>query len=131
MLDLKNIANTLTGVCLALFMAACVSAPINPENALSREKNSCLPVAITMVEALKRQGTQARVVRYSYMRNGKHVGHAVAAYLYPPGENKLWTYDYEGSWRTRAYWGDALGIATAAEKLRARNYDIVFAEFLQ
>ena len=97
---------------------------------MARERNACLPTAIAMTEGLKRQGVQARVVRYSYLRNGKYVGHAVTAYLYPTGANKLWTYDYEGSWRTRAFWNDAAGIASAAEKVRARNYGIVFAEFL-
>lgn len=97
---------------------------------MAREKNACLPTAIAMARGLDRQGIAARVVRYSYTRDGRPVGHAITAYLYPPGSNTLWTYDYEGSWRTRAYWSDPLGIATAAERLRSRSAPILTAEFL-
>jgi hypothetical protein len=69
-------------------------------------------------------------VRYSYTRDGRPVGHAITAYLYPPGSNTLYTYDYEGSWRTRAFWDDPTGIAAAAERLRARKEPILSAEFL-
>jgi hypothetical protein len=97
---------------------------------MARERNACLPTAIAMAEGLKRQGIQARVVRYSYQPEGRQVGHAITAYLYPPGKNQLYTYDYEGSWRTRAYFDDATSIAQAAERLRSRFYDISSADFL-
>jgi hypothetical protein len=84
-----------------------------------------------MAEGLKRQGVQAKVIRYGYERNSKHIGHAITAYLYPPGANQLWTYDYEGSWRTRAFWDDPLSIAEAAERLRSRDYEILYAEVLK
>ena len=83
-----------------------------------------------MAEGLRRQGIQARVVRYSYRRDGRMLGHAITAYLYPPGANTLYTYDYEGSWRTRAFWDDPIGIATAAERLRSRFDTPSFYEFL-
>jgi hypothetical protein len=122
-----KIATTI--VCILL--AACVSSePRNAEQWMSRERNACLPTAISMTEGLKRQGIQARVVNYAYNRNGKNVGHAISAYLYPPGANQLWTYDYEGSWRTRAFWDNPLDIARSAERLRARQYEIIYAEFL-
>lgn len=113
---------------LLAFLVGC-AGPTNPEQWMTRERNACLPTAISMAEGLKRQGIQARVVSYSYKTAGRQVGHAITAYLYPPGSNTLWTYDYEGSWRTRAFWDDAQGIATAAERLRARQNKIENAYF--
>ena len=94
------------------------------------ERNACLPTAIAMQAGLQRQGIESRVVRYAYHRQGAVVGHAVTAYLFPPGENKLWVYDFEGSTRARAYFSDALGIASQAEIARGRNRSIIQAEFL-
>jgi hypothetical protein len=111
-------------------LAACATEPRNAEQWMARERNACLPTAVTMAEGLKRQGIQARVVRYSYTRNARPLGHAITAYLYPPGTNTLYTYDYEGSWRTRAYFDDAASIARAAERLRGRFLEITSADFL-
>ena len=97
---------------------------------MARERNACMPTAIAMAEGLKRQGITAKVVRYSYRLKGRLLGHAITAYLYPPGANTLYTYDYEGSWRTRAYFDDPVSIANAAERLRSRFYDITSADFL-
>jgi len=108
----------------------CAVTPQSPEPWMARERNACLPTAIAMSQGLKRQGITAKVVRYSYQRQGRPVGHAITAYLYPPGKNQLYTYDYEGSWRTRAYWGDDAGIARAAESLRGRNAPILSSEEL-
>jgi hypothetical protein len=97
---------------------------------MANERNACLTTAVSMAEGLKRQGITAKVVRYAYNANGRTLGHAVTAYLYPPGSNTLYTYDFEGSWRTRAFWNDPLGIATAAERLRSRVDTPFFSEFL-
>jgi hypothetical protein len=94
------------------------------------ERNACLPTAIAMQAGLKRQGIESRVVRYSYARKGVRVGHAVTAYLFPPGKNKLWVYDYEGSTRARAFFSDPFGIANQAELARGRDHKIIFADFL-
>jgi len=115
---------------IALLVSGCAVTPRNPEQWMANERNACLPTAVSMAEGLKRQGIQAKVVRYAYNANGRTVGHAVTAYLYPPGSNTLYTYDYEGSWRTRAFWNDPLGIATAAERLRSRFDTPFFSEFL-
>jgi len=115
---------------IALLLSGCAVTPRNSEEWMARERNACLPTAIAMAEGLKRQGIQARVVRYSYHRQGRPVGHAITAYLYPPGKNQLYTYDYEGSWHTRAYFDDAVSIANAAERLRSRFYEITSADFL-
>ena len=113
----------------SLVLAGC-AGPTNPEAWMARERNACLPTAVSMAEGLKRQGIQARVLIYSYRANGRQAGHALTAYLYPPGKNTLWTYDFEGSWQTRAYWEDPVGIATAAEQLRSR-YNPIDAAFFQ
>lgn len=116
-------------VFLALaFLTGC-AGPANPEAWMTRERNACLPTAIAMAEGLKRQGIQARVLIYSYRKKGQRQGHAVTAYLYPTNKNTLWTYDYEGSWKTRAYWDDPMGIAAAAELLRSRPHKIESAFF--
>jgi hypothetical protein len=109
-------------------LAAC--SHTNPERWMAFEDNACLPTAIAMVEGLQRQGVQARVVRYLFVDDEEVKGHAIAAYLYPPGANQLWTYDRLGSWRTRAFWDDPLGIAAAAERQRGGRY-VTFAEFLE
>jgi len=113
---------------LALLLASC--APRNPESWMAFERNACLPTAIAMQAGLKRQGIESRVVRYAYHRQGAVVGHAVTAYLFPPGKNQLWVYDFQGSTRARAYFSDALGIASQAEIARGRNRSIIQAEFL-
>jgi len=61
---------------------------------------------------------------------GKIAGHAVTVYLFAPGENKLWAYDFEGSTRVRAFIDNPTQIATQAEIARGRNTRVVFAEFL-
>jgi len=108
----------------------CAVTPQSPEPWMARERNACLPTAIAMSQGLRRQGITAKVVRYSYHRGDRQVGHAICAYLYPPGTNTLYTYDYEGSWRTRAYFDDAASIARAAERLRGRFLEITSADFL-
>jgi hypothetical protein len=123
-------ARTVATFALALALSACSAPPRNAEAWMARERNACLPTAVAMAEGLKRQGISARVVRYSYQRDGRNVGHAITAYLYPPGSNTLYTYDYEGSWHTRAYWADPINIATAAQRLRGRVAPILTAEFL-
>ena len=121
---------TLLPLLIALALSACTATPRNAEQWMTLERNACLPTAVAMSQGLQRQGISARVVRYTYERSGRTVGHAITAYLYPPGSNTLYTYDYEGSWHTRAYWADPLNIATAAERLRSRSAPILTAEFL-
>jgi hypothetical protein len=118
---------------LLLVLPGCENLPKNPEQWMIREKNACLPTAIAFKQGLNRQDIWSEVVRYTYKRkDGKYTGHAIVAYLYPPGKNQLWTYDYEGSWRTRAFINDPKQIATQAEIIRGRSYNtILYAEFLK
>ncbi len=113
-------------------LVACETTPQNPEQWMARERNACLPTAIAFREGLKKYGVWSEVVRYGYKNNkNKYVGHAIVAYLYPPGKNQLWTYDYEGSWRTRAFITNPQQIAVEAEQIRGRNTFVEFAEFLK
>lgn len=116
-----------------LFLIGCESLPKNPEAWMAREKNACLPTAIAFKQGLDRQNIWSEVVRYSYQKaNGKYVGHAIVAYMYPPGHNKLWSYDYEGSWRIRAWKDNPLQIAQMTEDVRGRwENKVTFAEFLK
>ena len=115
-----------------LFLVGCETLPENPEQWMAREKNACLPTAIAFRQGLQRQQIWSEIVAYRYKNEKqKYVGHAIVAYLYPPGTNQLWTYDYEGSWRTRAWIDNPKQIATQAERLRGRQTNIEYAEFIK
>jgi hypothetical protein len=93
------------------FIAACTSnPPANVPEWVGKMKNACLPEAITMTEVLKREGIQAKVLSI----HTKDWGHATCAYLYPPGQNKLWVWDsYWKSIPLRAWWDNPQSIAKA------------------
>ena len=103
--------------CIAL--TGCTFTPKNPQSWMEFQQNACVPTAIVYKKNLEKQNIWSKVVIYSYKH--KDMGHAVVAYMYPPGENKLWTYDYIGSYRVRAYKDDPLQIAKEAENSRERN----------
>jgi lysozyme family protein len=114
---MKRIALALLAAALAL--AACSTTPKNPEAWMEQEINACLPTAIAFRQALNRADVWSEVFRYEYYdRFGKRRGHAMTAYLYPPGQNKLWTYDQLGSWRTRSWTNDVDSIAANAHAIR-------------
>jgi hypothetical protein len=100
---------------------------------MESEKNACLPTAISFKKALERQQIWARVLRYTYLDNKtkKKSGHAITVYLYPPGKNQLWSYDYLGSYRIRAFIDNAYQIAFESIKVRGYwYYSLEYAEFL-
>jgi hypothetical protein len=107
-----------------VFLVSC-KTPSNPESWMELEKNACLPTAIAFREGLRKYSVWAEVLRYSYndpRKNGRKTGHAVVAYMYPPGKNTLWTYDYEGSCIIRAYKDKPLDIAQLSEWARGRSH---------
>lgn len=117
-----------------MFLAGCETTPVNSEKWMELEANACLPTAISFREGLKKYGVWSEVVRYSYFdsQKNKRSGHAIVAYLYPPGKNQLWTYDYTGSWRARAFVDNPLQIAKEAEASRGNYFREVYsAEFLK
>jgi hypothetical protein len=120
-------------ILLILIIFTGCATPKNPQAWMEMEKNACLPTAIAFREGLRKYNVWSEVVVYSYFDKDKNkiYGHAVVAYMYPIGKNQLWTYDYLGSYRTRAYKNDPYKISEEAEKLRGRIRTIETAEFLK
>lgn len=114
-------------------LSAC-STPGNPESWMEQQKNACLPTAIAFKKGLERQGVWSRVLAYTYSdrnKDGKRSGHAVTVYMYPPGKNQLWAYDYLGSYRVRAYKDNPMQIAIQTVYVRGQwNLLVDSAEFL-
>jgi len=116
-----------------LFLVACETTPQNPEWWMERQINACLPTAIIFKESLQKYGIWSEVFRYSWNddRTGKANGHAMVVYLYPKGQNRLWTYDAMGSYPTRAYTNDVQGIAQKAHWARGNNEKVYAATFIK
>jgi hypothetical protein len=105
---------------------------MNPEFWMEKEINACLPTAIIFKESLNKYGVWSEVFRYSWKdENQKLRGHAMVAYLYPKGQNQLWTYDSMGSYRIRAYTNNVTEIAQKAHLARGWNNKIFAAEYLK
>jgi hypothetical protein len=51
--------------------------------------------------------------------------------MYPKGKNQLWTYDYWGSYRVRAYKEDPIDIAQKAVNARNEDRNVTSASFLK
>ena len=95
-------------VVVCLFQS-CGRPPIPPPKHAGQE-NGCLPDAIEMVQGLHDAGIQAEVIRMDFPAPMN--GHAVAAYIYPPGSNKIYVWDKPyGSMRVNARFNDPMGIA--------------------
>jgi len=109
--------------------------PSNPETWMEGERNACLPTAIAFREGLRKYNIWAEVVGYQFdytnVKNKKSSGHAIVAYMYPTGQNKLWTYDHWGSYRVRAYKDDALDVARKAVEARQEDRHVTSAHFHQ
>ena len=113
---------------LSLFLVGCVHQPIaDPSHA--GQQNGCLPDAIEMVQGLHGAGIQAEVVRMTF--EDASMGHAIAAYIYPPGSNKLYVWDKaNGSFRIHAIFADPVAIANGYAFWTA-SPNITTAEFIQ
>jgi len=98
-----------TFLALSLLLTACAANP--PTKAwTSGEKNACVPEAAVMVEGLRGADIKAQVLLIQTPK----WNHAVAVYLYPTRENKLWVWD--ANWksiRVRAFYDDPQAIAKA------------------
>ena len=118
---------------LACFLTSCETTPTNPEFWMEREKNSCLPTAIIFKQSLKKYNVWSEVFTYSWFdkTTQKLKGHAMVVYLYPPGKNQLWTYDYMGSYRTYAYKTNVYQIAQSAHNIRGFSEKIFNAKFIK
>lgn len=118
-----------------LFCTSCsLTHPRNPEWWMEKEKNACLPTAITFKESLGKRVKWSKVLIYKYLdtKTNKYYGHAVCAYMYPTGKNQLWVYDYRGSVRIRAYIDEPFAVAEGVEKAAGNtHYQILQAEYLE
>ena len=119
---------------LCFLVVGCSTTPTNPEKYVEWENTSCWPTANTMRHGLRNSTKWSEVLLYQYtsLKTGEMKGHAVCAYIYPVGSNKLWVYDYEGSTRIKAYINDPMMIAQLAEVARGRLVNQVSqAEYLK
>ena len=121
-------------ICLiACILLTSCSTPSNPEYWMETKRNACLPTAIAFREGLRKYDVWSEVIIYSWLdqKTNKLKGHAIVAYMYPSGKNQLWTYDYWGSYRVRAFKDDPIEIAQKAVNARQENRYVTKAEFLK
>jgi hypothetical protein len=112
---------------IILALAGCVTPPVAEPEFAGRYKNACLPEAIAMTQALKKNDIQSRVLRIQT----QDWGHAVCVYLYPTGANKLYVWDsYWKSVNLRAWYDDPNDIANAWLKWAHPKISLVNANFL-
>lgn len=109
--------------------------PSNPEGWMSDQQNACLPTAIAFREGLRKYNVWSEVIVYNFdytnTTTKKSSGHAIVAYMYPTGKNQLWTYDFWGSYRTRAFIDNPLDIARKAVEARQEDRFVTSARFLK
>ena len=131
---MKQLKKVLTLNCLLLLfvLAGCTSVPKNPEREAEKQINACLPNAIIMAQALRRQDVWSRVLVVMWKeRVGNIGGHAYTIYLYPPGQNQLWAYDRDwGSTRVRAFKDNPLQVGQAATLVRNYSGSVFSAYYL-
>lgn len=114
---------------LPFFCISCTFTPKNNESWLEFQKNACLPTSIIYKKDLEKKEIWSKIIVYHY--KDSTLGHAIAVYMYPPGQNKMWTYDFWGSYRARAYKDQPLQIAKEAEKKRHRDpNNVLRAQFI-
>ena len=100
---------------------------------MEKEINACLPTAIIFKQSLNKYKIWSEVFRYSWKdkSTGKLKGHAMVAYLYPPGKNQLFTYDSMGSYRTYAYTNNVENIAQLAHNIRGNQDKVFYVEWVK
>jgi len=103
---------------LALSLSACAS---------TRLPNDCVPQAAQMVEGLRAQRIETRVLLIS----ATPLRHAVAVYLYPTGKNTLWAWDADWkSIRLRAFYDQPESVARAWLRATRHAQQLTSAEYL-
>ena len=131
---MKQLKKVLTVNCFLalLVLVSCTSVPKNPEAKAERQINACLPNAIIMAQALRRQNVWSRVLVVKWDEQiGKINGHAYTVYLYPPGRNQLYAYDDTwGSTRLRAFKDNPMQVGKAATEARHYTGSVVGAYYI-
>ena len=128
-MKIKHILLTLIGACLI----SCSTTPTNTENWMETKRNACLPTAIAFREGLRKYDVWSEVLIYNWfdLKTQTTKGHAIVAYMYPKGQNQLWTYDFWGSYRVRAFKDNPLQIAQQAVRARLEDRIVNHAEFIK
>lgn len=118
-------------ITIAILLVGCQTVPTNPEREAEKQINACLPNAIIMAQALRRQDVWAKVLIVKWDIQQKINGHAYTIYLYPPGQNQLWSYDRDwGSMRVRALKDNVYDVARRANHSRNINWPLRSAEYI-
>lgn len=120
-------------ILICFLLVSCQTVPTNPEFWMEKEINACLPTAIIFKQSLNKYKIWSEVFRYSWKdkNTGKLKGHAMVAYLYPPGKNQLFTYDAMGSYRTYAYTNNIENIAQYAHNIRGNQDKVFYVEWVK
>ena len=101
-------------------------APVAADDVIGDYDNACLPEAVIMAQALRRNGIKARVL----IMSGDGWSHAVTAYQYPPGEGRIWCWDSdEQSVPVSARWTSSEILTGAWMRACQRQQRIVRARF--
>ena len=110
-----------------MLFAGCASTPPTGVPAWAGTyRKACLPEAIAVAQGLRQSGIQAKVLAI----HTEKWGHAVCAYLYPPGKNRLWVWDSQ--WQSiplRAWWGDPMSVSRAWMNWRYDTIPVTNAYF--
>lgn len=119
-------------IVVCIFLCACQTTPPHPEQWMIEGQNSCLPTAIVYKQSLRKYDVWAKVFTYQFVdsRTGKMAGHAMCAFLYPPGKNQLWAYDSYGSTRIRAFTNNVADIAQKAHWARGLTNTTYMGEWV-
>ena len=101
-------------------------APVAAEDVSGDYDNACLPEAVMMAQALRRNGIKARVL----IMSGDGWSHAVTAYQYPPEKGQIWCWDSdEQSVPVSARWTSSENLASAWMRASQRKDQIIQARF--
>ena len=101
-------------------------APVASDEVIGDYDNACLPEAVMMAQALRRNGIKARVL----IMSGDGWSHAVTAYQYPPDKGQIWCWDSdEQSVPVSARWTSSENLADAWMRACQRQDEIIQARF--
>jgi hypothetical protein len=101
-------------------------APVAADDVIGDYDNACLPEAVIMAQALRRNGIKARVL----IMSGDGWSHAVTAYQYPPDKGQIWCWDSdEQSVPVSARWTSSENLADAWMRACQRQDEIIQARF--
>jgi len=102
------------------------TAPVASDDVIGDYDNACLPEAVIMTQALRRNGIEARVL----IMSNDGWSHAVTAYQYPAKKGRIWCWDSdEQSVPVSARWTDSKNLARAWLRACGRADEITNARF--